>query len=82
MTSDSFEWTSTVEDAWNRKLTFSLSTYSTLNAVELQFPTGETYIFDLWLYDNRVSKISLDPTSRIDPHTIIEVSYLHACIRP
>ncbi|CAM9649069.1 unnamed protein product [Ascophyllum nodosum] len=72
VTSDAFEWTSDAEEAWDRKLTFSLSTYSTLNAVELQFPKGETYIFDLQLYDDRVSTFSLDPTSSIDPHTTIE----------
>ncbi|CAM9648998.1 unnamed protein product [Ascophyllum nodosum] len=72
VTTDSFEWTSDTEEAWDRKLTFSLSTYSTLNAVELQFATGETYIFDLWLYDDRVSKFNLDPTSSVDPHTSIE----------
>ncbi|CAN0405209.1 unnamed protein product, partial [Ascophyllum nodosum] len=55
VTADALEWTSDAEEAWDRKLTFSLSTYSTLNAVELQFPTGETYIFDLQLYDGRVS---------------------------
>ena len=79
MTTDSFEWTSDTEEAWDRKLTFSLSTYSTLNAVELQFATGETYIFDLWLYDDRVSKFNLDPTSSVDPHTSIEVSFVVAC---
>lgn len=73
MTTDRFEWTSDSEEAWDRTLTFSLSTYSSLTAVELQFPAGETYIFDLELYDDRVT-FSLSPTSGYEPHTTIEVS--------
>jgi len=74
VTTDSFEWTSDSEEAWDRTLIFSLSTYSSLTAVELQFPVGETYIFDLELFDDRVT-FSLTPTSSKDPHTTIEASF-------
>lgn len=73
MTTDSFEWTSDSEEAWDDTLTFSLSTYSALTAVELQFPVGETYLFDLELYDERFT-FSSTPTGDYDPHTTIQVS--------
>lgn len=70
---DSFEWTSDSDEALGRTLTFSLSSYTTLTAVEILFPEGDTYSFDLWLYDDQVSKLSSEPTSSSEPHTTIEV---------
>ena len=32
-------------------MTFDFATYATLSAIELQFPTGDTYKFDLQLYN-------------------------------
>ena len=47
---DGFEWWSELEDALDEELVFKLSTWSSLTSVGLQFPTGETYQFDLHFY--------------------------------
>lgn len=49
-TTDAFEWSSESEEAIDRTLSFELAYYATIDTVELQFPTGETYNFDLELY--------------------------------
>lgn len=73
ITSDRFEWSSDSDEALGRKLTFSLSSYASLTAMEFVFPEGDTYSFDLHLYDGQVSRYYLDPTSSFEPHTTIEV---------
>ena len=50
MTTDAFEWWSESDDALDEELVFELSTWVLLTAVELQFPTGDTYLFELELY--------------------------------
>ena len=47
---DGFEWWSESDDALDEELGFLLSTWSSLTSVGLQFPTGETYQFDLHFY--------------------------------
>ena len=46
-----FEWGSESEDAIDRTLLFTLGSYASMSAVELLFPVGETYKFDLEVYD-------------------------------
>ena len=48
--SDGFEWWSESDGALGEELQFVLSTWASLTAVLLQFPTGDTYLFDLRLY--------------------------------
>ncbi|CAM9670164.1 unnamed protein product [Ascophyllum nodosum] len=50
VTTDAFEWWSESDDALDEELVFELSTWVLLTAVELQFPTGDTYLFELELY--------------------------------
>ena len=45
-----FEWWSESDDAIDEELEFELSTWASLTAVGLQFPTGETYLFELHFY--------------------------------
>lgn len=75
ITTDKFEWTSDSEEALDRTLTFSLSSYASLSSMDFVFPEGGTYSFDLQLYDDQVTIYYSDPTSRFDPHTTIEVRY-------
>ncbi|CAM9345645.1 unnamed protein product [Scytosiphon promiscuus] len=49
-TTDAFEWSSESDEAIDRTLSFDLAYYAIVDTVELQFPTGETYNFELWLY--------------------------------
>lgn len=49
-TTDKFEWSSDSNEALNRDLTFVLSSYATASAMEIQFPVGDTYKFDLEFY--------------------------------
>lgn len=46
---DGFEWGSDSNDAIDLLLYFALSSYATVTAIELQFPVGDTYKFDLEL---------------------------------
>ncbi|CAM9236986.1 unnamed protein product, partial [Sphacelaria rigidula] len=49
-TTDKFEWSSDSNEALDRDLTFPLNSYATITAVELQFPVGETYKFELQFF--------------------------------
>ncbi|CAM9369501.1 unnamed protein product, partial [Sphacelaria rigidula] len=49
-TTDKFEWSSDSDEALDRDLTFILDSYATITAVELQFPVGETYTFELQFF--------------------------------
>ena len=50
MVTDGFEWWSQSADAFDEKLKFKFSYWASLTAVRLQFPTGETYLFELHFY--------------------------------
>ncbi|CAN0390744.1 unnamed protein product, partial [Ascophyllum nodosum] len=47
---DGFEWWSGSDEALGEELHFRLGIWASLTAVLLQFPTGDTYLFDLHLY--------------------------------
>lgn len=51
-TTDAFEWGSDSDEALDRWLTFTLNSYATVTAVEMQFPVGDTYLFDLEIYNH------------------------------
>lgn len=48
---DRFEWSSESDEALDRTLSFVLNSYAVMDAIELQFPTGDTYKFNLEIYD-------------------------------
>ena len=50
MVLNGFEWWSESEEALDEELQFKLSTWASLTAVVLKFPTDKTYLFDLHLY--------------------------------
>ncbi|CAN0221443.1 unnamed protein product [Pylaiella littoralis] len=50
-TTDDFEWSSESEEALGRTLSFVLNSYAVIDTVDFQFPTGDTYKFDLQLYE-------------------------------
>ncbi|CAM9952012.1 unnamed protein product [Ascophyllum nodosum] len=47
---DGFEWWSGSDEALGEELHFRLGIWAELTAVLLQFPTGDTYLFDLHLF--------------------------------
>ena len=65
---DGFEWWSELDDALDAELVFTLSTWSTLTSVGLQFPTGETYQFELHFYT--------EADGADDPFTTLTVRFL------
>lgn len=50
-TTDAFEWSSDSNEALDRTLSWFFNSYATIDAVEMQFPVGDTYKFDLELFD-------------------------------
>lgn len=50
-TTDAFDWSSDSNEALDRTLSWTLNAYAEMDAVELQFPAGDTYKFDLELFD-------------------------------
>jgi len=67
---DGFEWWSELDDALDAELVFTLSTWSTLTSVGLQFPTGETYQFELHFYT--------EADGANDPFTTLTVRFLNS----
>ncbi|CAM9695160.1 unnamed protein product [Ectocarpus sp. 6 AP-2014] len=57
-TTDAFEWSSESDEAIDRTLSFVFNSYALMEAVELQFPVGETYKFELTLYDDEDELVS------------------------
>ena len=53
-TTDGFEWTSDSTEAIDRILYFELGAFALVDAVEMKFPPGDTYKFDLIITDNKV----------------------------
>lgn len=53
-TTDGFEWSSDSDEAIDRTLTFELASYAMVDAVEIKFPAGNVYVFDLVLYDDKI----------------------------
>lgn len=51
-TTDGFEWSSDSDEAIDRTLYFELGAYALVDAVEMKFPVGDTYKFDLYITDN------------------------------
>lgn len=47
-----FEYTSESDDTIGRALNFYFSFHSTMSAIELKFPVGDTYKFSLQLYSS------------------------------
>lgn len=47
-----FDWSSDSNEALDRTLSWPLSSYATMDAIEMQFPVGDTYKFDLQLFDD------------------------------
>lgn len=52
ITTDGFEFISNDERVLDRAVTFTLNSYATLTAIEMQFVTGDTYKFDLEVYND------------------------------
>ncbi|CAN0303751.1 unnamed protein product, partial [Ectocarpus sp. 12 AP-2014] len=50
-TTDGFEWSSDSDEAIDRTLTLSLAGYYTVTVLQLMFPEGDTYKFDLALFN-------------------------------
>ncbi|CAM9878861.1 unnamed protein product [Ectocarpus sp. 12 AP-2014] len=57
-TTDAFVWASESDAAIDENLSFVLNSYALMEAVELQFPVGETYKFELTLYDDEDEIVS------------------------
>lgn len=53
-TTDGFEWSSDSDEAIDRTLFFELASYAVVDAVEIKFPAGDTYKFDLVLNDDKI----------------------------
>eukprot|EP00903_Cladosiphon_okamuranus_P018634 g17151.t1 len=53
-TTDGFEWTSDSPLAVDRVLYFELGAFALVDAVEMKFPAGDTYKFDLVITDGKV----------------------------
>lgn len=51
---DGFEWSSDSDEAIDRTLTFELAFYAIVDAIEIMFPAGNTYMFDLVLNDDKI----------------------------
>lgn len=47
LTTDGFEWTSDSDDAVGSTLFFSLAGFFVVTEIQLKFPAGDTYKFDL-----------------------------------
>ncbi|CAM9227537.1 unnamed protein product, partial [Sphacelaria rigidula] len=47
---DNFEWQSDSDDALDRTLSFGLNSYATVTAVDILFPVGDSYNFEIRLY--------------------------------
>ncbi|CAM9195943.1 unnamed protein product, partial [Hapterophycus canaliculatus] len=62
-TTDGFEWTSDSDEAFDRTLYFSFAGYFTVTEMQLKFPVGDTYKFELWIYNE------LDGTG--EPYVIV-----------
>eukprot|EP00752_Nemacystus_decipiens_P007213 g6456.t1 len=58
-TTDGFEWSSDSDEAIDRTLGFELGSYALVSAVEMKFPVGDTYKFDLELNDDKVRSETL-----------------------
>lgn len=46
-TTDKFEWQSDSDEALGRSLSFSLNSYATVTAMEIMFPVGDSYNFEI-----------------------------------
>ncbi|CAM9252697.1 unnamed protein product, partial [Ectocarpus sp. 12 AP-2014] len=57
-TTDAFVWASESDAAIDENLSFVLNSYALMEAVELQFPVGETYKFELTLYNDEDEIVS------------------------
>ncbi|CAN0400366.1 unnamed protein product, partial [Ectocarpus fasciculatus] len=55
---DAPAWASGSDEAIDEALSFTLNSYALMEAVELQFPGGETYQFELTLYDDEDEIVS------------------------
>lgn len=64
---DGFEWWSESIDAFDEELVFKLSTWSSLTSVGLQFPTGDTYLFEMHFYT--------EADGAKDPFTVLTVRF-------
>lgn len=53
-TTDGFEWTSDSPEAIDRVLYVELGAFALVDAVEMKFPAGDTYKFDLVITDGKV----------------------------
>ncbi|CAM9160508.1 unnamed protein product [Ectocarpus sp. 4 AP-2014] len=53
-TTDAFDWTTDSDDAIGRSVDFELASYAMVDAVEIKFPVGNTYKFDLELNDDQI----------------------------
>ncbi|CAN0552381.1 unnamed protein product, partial [Ectocarpus sp. 12 AP-2014] len=53
-TTDAFDWTTDSDDAIGRSVDFELASYAMVDAVEIKFPVGDTYKFDLELNDDQI----------------------------
>ncbi|CAN0133967.1 unnamed protein product [Scytosiphon promiscuus] len=63
VTTDGFEWTSDSDEAIDLTLSFVLAGYFTVTEMQLKFPVGDTYKFELWVYNE------MDDTD--EPYVII-----------
>ena len=55
-TTDGFEWWSNTDEVLDEVLAFNLGILATVTRLELQFPLGETYMFDLQLFNGLVDR--------------------------
>lgn len=50
-TTEAFAWSSDTDDFIGDTVSFTLNSYAFLTALEMQFPAGDTYKFDIVCYD-------------------------------
>ncbi|CAM9688722.1 unnamed protein product [Scytosiphon promiscuus] len=53
-TTDGFEWSSDSDEAIDQTLKFELAFYAMVDAVEIKFPAGDTYKFDIVVNDDKI----------------------------
>lgn len=81
-TTDGFEWSSDSEEAIDRTLGFELASYAMVSAVEMRFPVGDTYKFDLELNDDKIrGEVLKTVTVRMSASTVAEVLSIHTSLR-
>lgn len=69
MASEGFEWTSDSNEALDRSLSLILSYYSAVTTIDIEFPVGDTYKFDLNIFNG----VDGEPSATIEVSVRVNV---------